>query len=68
MASSKRGASPPVTAEMAAKIKALLAGGGITQHRIAAHFGINQGRVSELNTGKSFKAIKPDDSQLELGL
>lgn len=67
MASSKRGASPPVTADMAAKIKALLASGAITQHRIAAHFGINQGRVSELNTGKSFKTIKPDDSQLDLG-
>lgn len=67
MATSKRGASPPVTAEMAAKIKALLALGTITQHRIAAHFGINQGRVSELNTGKAFRGVKPDDSQLDFG-
>lgn len=67
MASSKRGASPPVTPEMAAKIRALLDTGEITQHRIAAHFGINQGRVSELKTGKSFKGIKPDDSQMDLG-
>lgn len=65
MASRKRGASPHVSEEMAAKIKALLKQ-GYTQHRIAAEFGINQGRVSEINTGQAYKGTKPDDSQLTL--
>ncbi len=50
--------SPPVTPEMAAKIKRLLAE-GISQHDIAARFRINQGRVSEVKTGLKFAEIKP---------
>ena len=45
--------SPSITAEMAAEIRVLLKS-GMSQHDIAAIFGINQGRVSEINTGKLF--------------
>jgi predicted XRE-type DNA-binding protein len=47
----KRTASPPITAEIKAKILELL-GVGLYQHQIAALLGINQGRVSEVKTGK----------------
>jgi hypothetical protein len=50
--------SPPVTPEMAARIKWLLQT-HMMQHDIAAKFGINPGRVSEINTGKRFKDISP---------
>lgn len=50
--------SPPVTPEMAAKIRRLLAE-GVSQHDIAAQFRINQGRVSEVKTGLKFAEIKP---------
>jgi hypothetical protein len=55
--------SPPVTPEMAAKIKALIEA-GICQHDIAAHFRINQGRISEINTGMKFPGVQP--VQLEM--
>ena len=54
--------SPPVTPEMAAKIKALLAY-GLSQQDIATMCGVNQGRVSEVNTGMKFPGIAP--AQLE---
>lgn len=40
-----------LTPEIIAEIRARLARGDY-QHDIAADFGINQGRVSEINTGK----------------
>lgn len=46
----RRRRSPEITPEMAAKIKSMLKA-GMAQHDIAAHFRINQGRVSEINTG-----------------
>lgn len=49
---------PPVTLEMAAKIKTLL-DTGMCQHDIAAFFRINQGRVSEVNTGMKYPGIEP---------
>lgn len=49
--------SPPVTPEMAAKIKKRLAEGA-AQHDIAAEFRINQGRVSEVKTGLKYAEIK----------
>ena len=55
--------SPPVTAEMAAQIKLMLEQ-GMFQHDIAAIFGINQGRVSEISTGKKFPDVDPDQSDL----
>lgn len=50
---SHRKRSPRVTAEMAASIKRLLSE-KMMQHDIAAHFGINPGRVSEIKNGKKF--------------
>lgn len=60
----RRRRSPDVTPEMAAKIKYLL-DLGMMQHDIAAHFRINQGRVSEINTGMKFPGISPW-SQIDL--
>lgn len=52
--------SPHVTAEMAPKIKHLCLVDGQMQHDVAARFGINQGRVSEIVTGKKFPKASPD--------
>jgi hypothetical protein len=43
---------------MAAKIKAMVAM-GMLQHNVAAAFGINQGRVSDIKTGKTFSDVSP---------
>lgn len=50
--------SPILTAPMAAKIKAMVAL-GMMQHDVAAHFKINQGRVSEVINGKRYPGIPP---------
>ncbi|MCY1362522.1 hypothetical protein D9M69_492460 [compost metagenome] len=50
--------SPDVTPEMAAKIKRYLLD-NMAQHEIAALFKINQGRVSEIKTGKKFGDVAP---------
>lgn len=47
---------------MAEEIKRLL-GEGLLQHKIAARFGINQGRVSEIKTGKRFRDGRPGKLQ-----
>jgi len=65
-----RRSSPRVTAKMAAKIKHLCKL-GYMQHDVAARFGINQGRVSEIVNGKIHgdeppDADPPDDPQPEL--
>ena len=54
---SRRRRSRPVSPEMARAIKAMLEA-GMLQHDIAAHFGINQGRVSEINTGLKYPGIE----------
>ena len=54
----KRRRSPPVTPEMAADIMKLYFEDEMLQHEIAAKMGINQGRVSEVVTGKRFPTIK----------
>jgi len=52
--------SPKLTAERAAKIKALLKGTSMNHAQIAAHMGgMNQGRVSEVHTGKRFASVQP---------
>lgn len=48
---------PKLTASMAAQIKKLATTTGMYQHEIAAIFGINQGRVSEVLTGKRFRHV-----------
>jgi hypothetical protein len=50
--------SPRLTHENAAIIKKRLAEGEF-QHRIAADFGVNAGRISEINTGKRFAEVSP---------
>ena len=51
--------SPTLTAELAALIKRLALSGDLLQHQIAAHLNINQGRVSEVLTGKRFQNVPP---------
>lgn len=50
--------SPNITMEMASKILTLVHK-GMLQHHVAALFGVNQGRVSEIVTGKRFAEAKP---------
>lgn len=54
-----RKSSPIVTAEMAGKIKFMKLKMGLFNHQIAAFFGINQGRVSEVMTGKRYPEVGP---------
>ena len=54
--------SPRMDPRIAAKIRALL-DLGLSQQDIATICRVNQGRVSEVNTGKRFAGIKP--AQLE---
>lgn len=59
----QRKASPTVTADMAAEIKRLKST-GLYHHQIAALLEINQGRVSEVMTGKRFPEIPPAQRSL----
>lgn len=60
------GESDPMSPEKAAQILALRAQ-GYTQHKIAAALNLNQGRVSEVCSGKLFPGAKPtNDVQLPL--
>ena len=52
----RRVPSPPVTPEMASYIKYLL-GKGYYQHQIASELGVNQGRISEVKTGKIYPEV-----------
>lgn len=51
--------SPPLTADIAAAIKRLAQETDLLQHQIAAQLGLNQGRVSEVLTGKRFREVQP---------
>ena len=51
-----------VTAKMAAYIKYMVGTLGYYQHEAAAVFKINQGRVSEIMTGKRYPDVPPADS------
>ena len=55
----KRKPSPKVTAKMAVEIRNLYFEDGMKQHDIAAKYGINQGRVSEVVNGHRFPAVDP---------
>lgn len=59
----KKNTKQNITPEIVAEIKTLL-NAGIFQHEIAARYGINQGRISEINTGIKYPNIAP--AQLEL--
>lgn len=52
--------SKPLTAELAAKIKRLARETTLAQHQIAAKLDLNQGRVSEVLTGKRFPEVQPE--------
>lgn len=52
--------SQPLTSELAAKIKLLDREHSLAQHEIAAILKINQGRVSEVLTGKRFPEVQPE--------
>lgn len=54
----KRSSSPRLSANDASLIKKHLRE-GMVQHDIAAIFRVNQGRISEINTGKTFADIPP---------
>lgn len=60
----ERKASPPVTPEMAAEIRFLKYTKKLYNHQIAALFGINQGRVSEVLTGKTFPEVEAAQGSL----
>lgn len=60
----KREKSPEVTPQMAAEIRHLLQHDKLYQHQIAARFGLNQGRVSEVNTGKRHPGVPPAQTSL----
>jgi hypothetical protein len=51
--------SPRLTQSMADHIRQLRRT-GMMQHDIAAHVGVNQGRISEVLTGKRFPPQTPD--------
>jgi len=51
--------SPTVTASMAAEMRSMYFGKGMKQHDIAAHFGVNQGRVSEVINRQRFPEGPP---------
>jgi predicted XRE-type DNA-binding protein len=55
----KRTASPPITPEMAAHIRFLVLERGLYQHQAAALVGTNQGRVSEVMTGRRHPDTPP---------
>lgn len=61
----KRKNSPPVSAEMAALIKHLVERVGLYQHQVAPLLGLNQGRVSEVMTGKRHPGVKPDQGSFD---
>lgn len=49
----RRRKSPPVTRDMA-KMFHRMRDAGLAQHQIAAHYGVNQGRVCEVLKGDRF--------------
>lgn len=55
----RRRRTPRLTAQHAAVIKLLAQSTDLMQHEIAAKLGINQGRVSEVVTGKRFAHVPP---------
>lgn len=54
-----RRVSTPLTAKLAAEIKRLARDTKLVQHEIAAQLRVNQGRVSEVLSGKRFPEVRP---------
>ena len=55
----RRRVSSPLTEKLAAKIKRLARDTDLAQHEIAAQLQLNQGRISEVLTGKKFSEVRP---------
>ena len=51
--------TPLMTAELANKAITLVRVMGLKQHQAAAVLGLNQGRISEVITGKRYPGAKP---------
>lgn len=51
--------TPPMTAALAAQAITLVKIYGLKQHQAAAILGLNQGRISEVITGKRYPNAKP---------
>ncbi len=61
--------TPPMTAELAAKAITLVKTMKLKQHQAAAVLGVNQGRISEVITGKRYPRVVPcPPAQLALDL
>lgn len=58
--------SPPITPVIVRKAKKHLAADKLNQHDIAALFGINQGRISEIKHGKYDHLLGGSDEQPSL--
>ena len=61
--------TPPMTSDVAAKALALVTIMGLKQHQAAAVLGVNQGRISEVVTGKRFAGVpaaNPDQFSFDL--
>lgn len=56
--------STPMSQAIADEIRRLKRDEGLYNHQIAARLNINQGRVSEVLTGKSFPEHKPNQRDL----
>lgn len=54
-----RRVSEPLTPALASEIKRMARDTDLAQHEIAAALHINQGRVSEVLTGKRFSEVQP---------
>ena len=52
--------SPPLTREIAARIKRLWKETELNQHQIAAALSLNQGRVSEVLNGQRFPDVQAE--------
>jgi len=55
----RRRVSAPLTPLIAAQIKRLARDTDLAQHEIAAQLQLNQGRVSEVLSGKKFPEVRP---------
>lgn len=51
--------TPPMSAELAAQALHLVKIMGLKQHQAAAILGLNQGRISEVVTGKRYPGARP---------
>lgn len=56
--------SPRLTPDLAARIKRLWQSTDLTQHEIGARLGLNQGRISEVLSGKRFGDVPHTEGEI----